>query len=96
MRPELITPEGEEITPQMMRDMLALVGEEVSAERVGQWAPLERAVVYDWAYREYLRASDCLVRRRLRPSLLGTCCRCCIDNECECEGRSLAAEGSAT
>ena len=71
MRPELITPDGEEITPQIMRDMLALVGENVSTEDIRKWAPLERAVVYDWASRVHLRASDCIVRARPRPSLLG-------------------------
>jgi len=74
VRPELLTPDGEEITPQILRDMLALIGEAAtmpSTERIKRWSPLERAVVYDWAAREHLRASDCPVRRRPRPALLG-------------------------
>lgn len=71
MRPELLTP-AVEITPVIIRDMLALVGHKgVTIERIEQWAPLEQAVVYDWAAREYLHASDNPVRRRPRPSLLG-------------------------
>jgi hypothetical protein len=69
MRPELLTPAGD-IMPETLRDMLALVGENVSAKRIEKWAPLEMAVVYDWAVREHLHASDNNVRRRQRPSLL--------------------------
>lgn len=69
MRPVLLGPAGE-ILPATLRDMLALVGEDVAVERIEKWAPLERAVVYDWAAREHLHASDNPVRRRPRPSLL--------------------------
>jgi hypothetical protein len=68
MRPELLTPRN--ITPEIMHDMLTVIGEDVSTERIAHWAPLERAVVYDWAVREHLHASDNLVRRRPRPSLV--------------------------
>ena len=58
-------------TAQDLRDLLLLVGEDVPVERIGQWAPLERCVVADWAARVHLRASDNLARERPRPSLLG-------------------------
>lgn len=71
MRPELLTPK-DEIIPATLRDMLALVGcKGATTEQIEKWAPLEQAVVYDWAAREYLHASDNPVRRRPRPSLIG-------------------------
>jgi hypothetical protein len=68
MRPELLTPR--KVTTKIMHDMLTVIGEDVSTERIERWAPLEAAVVYDWACREYLRASDNSVRARPRPFLM--------------------------
>ena len=71
MRPELITTSPRAATTAVLRELLLLVGEDVPLERMLPWAPLERAVVEDWARREHLHASDNLIRRRPRPSLLG-------------------------
>jgi hypothetical protein len=58
-------------TPRQVSLMCSLVGErqitEVTAER---WTELERLVVYDYATRVHLSASDNPVRIRPRPHLL--------------------------
>jgi hypothetical protein len=69
VRPELLTPA--ELTPEMTGHLLAMVGGDVDVAVIQTWAPLELAVVADWAIREHLAASDVLIRRRPRPSLLG-------------------------
>lgn len=69
MRPELLA--SLDMKPEVLRDLLSMVGEDVSLETIAPWAPLERCLVADWAAREHLSASDSLVRRRPRPSLLG-------------------------
>ena len=70
MRPELLTPE--ELDEEVLCAALGLVGESVTYEAIGRWAPLERAIAYDWAMREHLSASDNPTRRRPRPAgLLG-------------------------
>jgi len=72
VRPELFA-DGP-ISTALLGDILSLVCENLppGADR---WTELERALVADWAAREHLRASDNLVRRRPRPSLLDCTCQ---------------------
>jgi hypothetical protein len=70
MRPTLLEPEGP-VTADLVCDALGLVMEDPPEfEEVCKWSPLEMAVVYDWAIREHLHASDNIVRRRQRPRLI--------------------------
>jgi hypothetical protein len=70
VRPELLVPE--ELTPELAMHLLGFIGEDLmSLTVVRAWAPLELAIVADWAIREHLAGSDVLIRRRPRPSLLG-------------------------
>lgn len=63
---EYMTPGGG-LTADAVRDALALAGAEVPAEAIEQWTEGERMMAYDWAMRQYLRASDTAVRRRPKP-----------------------------
>jgi len=70
MRPTLIEPEGP-VSADLVCDVLGLVMEDPPEhDEVRKWAPLEMAVVYDWAIREHLHASDNVVRRRQRLRLV--------------------------
>jgi hypothetical protein len=70
---EFYLPEGE-LTPEVLRDMLQQVmepGVQVPLEAIGRWTRLEFIMAYDWAAREYLRASDNKrVQRREQPSFV--------------------------
>lgn len=58
------------ITDQSLMTVLQLVDEHPSPDAIQKLTAMERIVVYDWAIREHLRASDNIVRRRERPSVL--------------------------
>jgi hypothetical protein len=61
-----------DLTPKVISDVLLMMGEHVEPSRIETWAEMERVVVYDWAIREHLTASDNIVARRERPAgLLG-------------------------
>jgi hypothetical protein len=66
----LLEPAGE-LTGELLRDVLGLVGVTIPAERADGLTPNERLLAYDWALREHLRASDnTSVRARPKPSFL--------------------------
>jgi len=69
MRLEVMTPEGD-LTLELVRDVLSLVGPPVPDGVVDGWTRFEQLLAYDWAIREYLAASDNRVRRRPRPSFV--------------------------
>lgn len=77
VRLTLWEPKGK-LTAEIVYDVLTLgcgIGDLPSREEAGlqirRWTPNERSIVYDWAIREHLRASDNLtVRRRPRPYLV--------------------------
>jgi hypothetical protein len=69
MRPDLLQPEGP-YTPELVHNMLTLVGVNVSARDLQPLAPLELALAFDWASREHLSAADNLTRRRPRPHVI--------------------------
>ena len=71
IRPELLW--DEDSSPELLCDFLLLVGEYVPVETIASWAPMERAIVGDWAARTHMDASDNRVKLRRRPAgLLGT------------------------
>lgn len=53
----VLEPSGE-LTPQMIRDMLGLAGLDVAERIIDAWTPNERALAYDYAMRQHMRASD--------------------------------------
>ena len=69
MRPEFLTPDGE-LTAKVLCDSLLLVNVRAPLDVVERWTHLERVLVYDWVWREHIRASDGSIRRRPRPSLV--------------------------
>lgn len=69
VRPDLLQPRGP-YTPDLVHNMLALVGVDIPAEDLKPLAPLELALAFDWASREHLRAADNLTRSRPRPHVL--------------------------
>lgn len=71
MRPEFLAPKGA-LTAEVVRDTLSLaMSEPPTLEIVARWTRFELMIVYDWAMREHLRASDNLtVPRRERPYLV--------------------------
>lgn len=68
MRIELMEPAGG-LSPRIVTHALELVGGEVDPRRMDHLTRLELAILYDWAWREHLRAGDNPVRRRDRPWL---------------------------
>jgi hypothetical protein len=70
-RVTFFTPEGE-LTEDVLVDLLGLVMEAVPESRaLRALTHLERLLVYDWAIREVLRASDnATVRARPAPRIL--------------------------
>jgi hypothetical protein len=75
-RIELLEPQGE-LDAALALDAMLLVEGGYSAEYVSKvmsflemLTKLELQVIYDWAMREHLRASDNNIRRRERPGLL--------------------------
>lgn len=71
MRPELLEPY--KLTPQVVHDALSLVGvSAIPVLAVAEWTRLEQLLAYDWAMREYLRASGSLIRRRPKPTFITT------------------------
>lgn len=69
MRPELLAVASH--TPDDIAAILMLVCKDtVPVEVIGQWSPLEQAVVIDWAMREHLAASDNLCHRRPKPWII--------------------------
>ena len=65
-----------ELTPELAHNVLELVKAELdhplpSVEEMGSYTWLELVMVYDWAMREHLRASDHHeIRARPVPSIL--------------------------
>lgn len=68
-RPTFYDP-GEEITVNTLWNLLMLVSVMVAELTIGRWTKFERLVVYDWAMREHLSASDNIVQRRSKPWLV--------------------------
>jgi hypothetical protein len=66
MRPDLWTPEGT-LDPELLSDVLILVGVHIPAAQMERWTRLERVLAYDWACRLHLRASDNLNHARQKP-----------------------------
>jgi hypothetical protein len=66
MRPDLWTPEGT-LDPELLSDVLILVGVHIPAAQMERWTHLERVLAYDWAWRLHLRASDNLNHARQKP-----------------------------
>lgn len=69
----LLQPTAHELTPELVQDVVSLVDETPpSRDELQQWTEIELLLVYDWAMREHMRASDNRnVRRRPKPWLLG-------------------------
>jgi hypothetical protein len=71
--------EPEELTRQVVADILDLVCASVPRPQVNQWTRLEMLAAYDWAMREHLHASDnTAVRRREKPSFIDVIHRDCV------------------
>lgn len=70
-RIKLYEPAGE-LTPSLVRDVLGLVDTVTPPlELLAAITTMELGILYDWAIREHLHASDnVLVRRRERPYLI--------------------------
>jgi hypothetical protein len=66
MRPDLWTPAGG-LDPEMLSDVLLLVGVRILPENMGRWTYLELVLAYDWAWRRYCRASDNNNHEREKP-----------------------------
>ena len=70
MRPEFLTPKLP-IDAQDLYNVIGLVDQyPPPVAYIERWSQMERILVYDWAMREHLRASDNIIRRRDRPVLL--------------------------
>lgn len=54
-------------TPEMIRDLMALVGVQIPVETLREWTRTELVVAFDWAIREHLAASDNAVQCRKKP-----------------------------
>ena len=57
--------------PQVISDILSLVGYEVSAQAVAAWPFRKQIDALVWAGRTHLRASDNIVRVPARPDWMG-------------------------
>lgn len=63
--------DGEEITPQVLSDMLLLVSDTpVPPEVIATWTADEREVAGQWAAAEHLHASDNPVKRMPKPDFV--------------------------
>lgn len=71
MKVDLMEPAGD-LTPDLVADALLLLdsSNHLSAAQLAPLTPIELQLVYDWAMREMLAASDNRVRRRPRPHAL--------------------------
>ena len=58
---------GGDLTPELLIDVLSMVGVHPDIQHVRLWSKIERLIAYDWAWREHLSASDQPVRRREKP-----------------------------
>jgi hypothetical protein len=67
MRLEFMEPEPGKQTPAMIRDLMGLVGVQITLATLEEWTWTERVIAFDWAIREHLAASDNPVRRRPKP-----------------------------
>jgi hypothetical protein len=71
MRPEFLTPKTLPIAAPDLYNVISLVDQAPPpVAYIERWSPMERILVYDWAMREHLKASDNIIRRRDRPVLL--------------------------
>jgi hypothetical protein len=71
VRVQLLDPRGKKCTVDIVLDAVFLVHADLVSRRVLQaLTHVELALVYDWAAREHLAASDPTVERRPRPSCL--------------------------
>jgi hypothetical protein len=61
------------LTVEVLRVTLSVIGDRPCTRCIGEWTDLERRIVYDWARREHLAASDHPVRRRPRPYVTVVC-----------------------
>lgn len=68
-RPRFLEPAGA-YTAEVVEAVLLLVNETVPEKMIKAWTPTERMMVFDWAMREHLNASDSQIWRRPRPALL--------------------------
>lgn len=60
------------MTDEQLQDAISLADDVVPhAAELQRWTDSERALVYDWAMREHLRACGNAVQRRPRPWILG-------------------------
>ncbi len=67
----LLRSPAHDLTVDVVRDAVSLVDPvPVTPSALARLTPYELALVYDWAIREHLRASDSAVERRPRPSCL--------------------------
>ena len=65
----LLRSPAHDLTVDVVRDAVSLVDPvPVTPSALARLTPYELALVYDWAIREHLRASDSAVERRPRPS----------------------------
>ncbi len=64
-----LTPQNE-LTPEVLVDVLGLVSITVSKATTSTWTEIERLIAWDWAMREHLHASDNIIRRRPKPSFV--------------------------
>jgi hypothetical protein len=71
MRLEFLQPDPGEQTPEMVRDLMGLVGVRIPVETLRAWTRTELIVAFDWAAREHLAASDNPVKRRQKPWFVG-------------------------
>lgn len=60
----------EKLTIKTIESVLLLIGEKLPPGWA-KWTELEKLMVFDWAIRIHLRASDNPTRLRERPSLMG-------------------------
>ena len=60
-----------DLTPEVLRDILLVVGEDIPAEVIASWTDQQRDEVGRYAAREHLSASDNPVTRLPRPAVLG-------------------------
>lgn len=68
-RPRFLEPAGG-YTAEVVEHALLLVNETVPAYRIQGWSPMERMLVFDWAMREHLNASDSQISRRPKPAIV--------------------------
>ena len=69
MRINFLSPAGA-LSISAVEDAISLVHDMPPRTNPDEWTELERLIAWDWAMREYLRASDHAIKRRPRPSFI--------------------------